>query len=127
MSEWKIVGRRPKFPDEAWVKKQVKDQLKLVKEKVSLWYYMPNGGYYSKSGIPDFKGILCSLGFGIETKDSDGVWSQAQQDIMKDMVEAGGCYILVDEDGLFKLWEILWLSNSLLEGKFFDLRGADKK
>lgn len=127
MSEWHIKGRRPKYPDEAWVKKQIKDQLEqLKKETERLWYYMPNGGYFSISGVPDFMCIFSNLGLGIEAKDTDGKWSEAQQKVKQDMIDAGGCYILVDEDGLFKLWETLWLSNTLLEDNFFDLRGVDK-
>jgi len=123
MTEWRIKGRRPKFPDEAWVKKQVKDQLKLLNS----WYYMPNGGYYSTSGIPDFVGVLNGLFVGVETKDSDGTWSQAQRDRKEEIVKAKGCYILVDEDGLFELWTVLRAGFEMLQGAFFDLRGADKK
>lgn len=126
MDEWKIKGRRPKYPNEAWVKKQVKDQLEALKERYEdIWWYMPNGGYYGVSGIPDF--IICFFGrfVSIETKDTDGKWSQAQQDKQKDISNAGGCYFLVDEDGIFTLWKYLSITD--LNGGFFDLRGADDK
>jgi len=123
MAQWVIKGRRPKFPDEAWVKKQVKSQL----EQLEIWYYMPNGGYYSTSGIPDF--VCCDDGsfLGIETKDSDGKWSQAQQDRAKEIIENGGFYVLVDEDGLFALWDLNSNGPRTFHKGFFDLRGADKK
>lgn len=121
-SEWKIKGRRPKYPDEAWVKKQIKSQL----EALDIWYYMPNGGYFSISGIPDF--VTCEGGFfkGIEAKDSDGKWSTAQQDIKKAITEHGGHYILVDENGIFALWDLLSNGPKGFHNGFHDLRGVDE-
>lgn len=124
MTEWKIKGRRPKYPDEAWVKKQIKNQLEqLEKETERLFFFMPNGGYFGVNGIPDFVCSLDGLFIGIEAKDTDGKWSQLQQDKKKEIIESGGCYILVDEDGLFKLWDVLWIE--VAKGRFYDLRGID--
>lgn len=127
-SSWTIKGKRPKFPTEAWVKKQVKSQL----EQLGAWYFMPYGAGMGRSGIPDF--ICCCKGLfaSIEVKKSGGKVSKLQEAENKGISLCGGWAYLVDENGLQRLWAALssfyspisHYHNRVLSK--IDLRGADK-
>ena len=121
---WEPVGKVPKFPDEAWVKKQIKNQL----ERLSIWWFMPSSSAYGVSGIPDF--VCCSVGMfiSIEAKDADGIWSEHQQERGIEIGKVKGVYILVDEDGLDRLWHFLtqWVYSNELPQGIHDFRGLNK-
>lgn len=117
---WKYKGRMPKFPTEDWVKKQIKDQL----AKLNIWYFMPQGTNFGRAGMPDF--ICCANGhfIGIEAKKLEGIWSGVQAQIGSEINRANGVYIVVDETGLFALWELLaqWHYNNILPPGVHDFR-----
>lgn len=91
---------------------------------------MPQGTRFGRAGVPDF--ICCRYGLfiGIEAKSSctGHPWSVAQQDIAKEIRMAKGYYYVVDENGLYALFQDLnkdiysfWVNGPAV----LDLRGKD--
>jgi hypothetical protein len=85
----------------------VKDKIKSILSDLGIWYFMPVGGYYGKSGIPDF--VCCCFGrfVGIEAKRSTGKWTLLQQKIARQIANSNGLYIVVDEFGIDDLVAML--------------------
>ena len=131
MTEWKIKGRRPKFPDEAWVKKQVKAMFEELKEQgFGVWFFMPQGTTVGRVGIPDFVGCIEGVTVGIETKKAGGEISKLQEKEIGNLLFARGRAYVVDENGLSTLWNKLQKTTTVLclpDELEFDLRGADDK
>lgn len=133
MTEWQIVGRRPKYPDEAWVKKQVKCMFEALKEAgFGVWFFMPQGSNIGRVGIPDFVGCIEGVAVAIEAKKSGGEISKLQWKEIEALTYAKACAYIVDEYGLDTLWNALLgicrygNSNFVFDGECrIDLRGTD--
>lgn len=89
----------PTLSSEADVKREVKKLLKTW----GWFYFMPQAGQYGAAGIPDF--ICCKFGLmlAIETKFGYGKPTPLQQERMKEIREAGGIAVWVNENKLVQL------------------------
>lgn len=95
--------RSPSFKDEGDVKKAIK---KLLKQ-YGWWYFMPKAGPYGTNGVPDF--ICCKDGrfFAIEAKFAYNKPKPLQEERMKEIREAGGIAVWVNESKLDMLESLL--------------------
>lgn len=86
---------------------KVKARVKSLLAKYSVYYTMPIGQTYGRSGVPDF--LCCAEGrfIGIETKAGGNKPSLLQELEMGYINDAGGTTIVVDETGLEALEQIL--------------------
>jgi len=84
---------------EAKVKAKIKDLLKAYKA----YYVMPIGTGYGNSGVPDF--ICCVNGqfLAIEAKAGNNKPTALQEKNIRDIRNAGGYAMVVNEDNLEEL------------------------
>lgn len=91
------------------VKKAVVDTLKLYK---NLYYFYPVMGGYGAAGIPDI--VVCYRGYfiAVECKAGKGKTTALQDKNLKQIRDAEGIAIVVNEENLQELQDIL---NVILE------------
>ena len=82
---------------------KVKEKVKAVLKRRGVWYCMPRGQTFGRSGIPDF--VCCHMGrfFGIETKAGRGKATPLQMRELKDLFRHQGIVLIVREDGMDEL------------------------
>lgn len=92
---------------EAHVKREVRKILDSFGKNIARSMYVPSG--YGKQGIEDF--TLCVYGWfvAIETKYGRGKLTPMQDRRMKEVLEAGGNYLIVTEKNVHRLKERLEL------------------
>ena len=89
---------------EARVKKAIREILK----ELGAYYSMPIGsGYGASTGTPDFLICLSGLFIGIEAKAGKNKPTALQEKNLKQIQEAGGYAIVVNEENLSELREAL--------------------
>lgn len=88
---------------EAKVKKKIKDMLKAY----GAYYAMPVAGMFGSAGVPDF--LVCYVGvfIGIEAKAGRGKTTALQDKNLRDIREAGGQAIVVNEQNIDELEDLL--------------------
>lgn len=81
---------------------KVKKQIKAVldKYKPDVWYFMPRGSSYGRSGIPDFVCCICGSFVGIEAKAGRGHPSPLQTMELEAIRVAEGFATVVYEDDI---------------------------
>jgi hypothetical protein len=86
------------------VKNAVVDILKLYK---NLYYFYPVMGGYGAAGIPDI--VVCYRGYfiAVECKAGKGKTTALQDKNLKQIRDAGGVSLVVNEENLQELQEIL--------------------
>ena len=86
------------------VKNAVVDILKLYK---NLYYFYPVMGGYGAAGIPDI--VVCYRGYfiAVECKAGKGKTTALQDKNLKQIKDAGGVSLVVNEENLQELQEIL--------------------
>ena len=94
---------------EAKVKKAVTDQLKALKA----YYFSPVTGGYGRSGVPDIVGVYKGYFFGIECKAGTNKPTALQEKNLRDIQEAGGLALVVNEDNKAEVTE--WLQTNCRE------------
>ncbi len=79
---------------------KVKQMVKEVLKEYNVYYVMPLGQQYGKSGVPDF--ICCMNGyfFSIETKAGKNRTTIRQEQNMNQIMKSGGSVIVIDESGV---------------------------
>ena len=85
------------------VKKVVTGQLK----KLGCYYFMPATGGYGKSGVPDIVACFEGRFFGLECKAGNNKPTVLQQINLRDIANAGGVALVVNEDNMHDVTEIL--------------------
>lgn len=88
---------------ESYVKRKVREILK----EHGAWYCMPVGGPYGRRGIPDFLVCLNGRLVGIETKAGRNKPTQLQVQQLRQIEEADGIAIVVNERNLESLSKLL--------------------
>jgi hypothetical protein len=88
---------------EAKVKKKVVEQLK----KIKAYYFYPMTHGYGKSGVPDIVGCFESVFFGIECKAKGNKPTPLQEKNLRDIKDAGGIALVVDEHNMDQVVELL--------------------
>jgi len=71
------------------------------------YYFYPVTGGYGKSGVPDIIGCYAGLFFGIECKAGGNKPTALQDKNLKDIREAGGLDLVVNEDNMHEVTAIL--------------------
>ena len=79
---------------------RVKNRLKAMLKKHSVWFYMPQAGVFGRAGIPDFVLIVEGRFIGVECKAGRQKRpTQLQRIAMEGIEEAGGkCFVVYDYD-----------------------------
>lgn len=92
----------------------VKRKVRAILKELNAWYCMPAGTGYGASGVLDFIG--CYAGgsrpgrlTGIETKSGGNQPTALQYKCMKEIEEAGGRTIVIDELNINQLKE--WIES----------------
>lgn len=80
---------------EGKIKKKTKKV--LDKYKGSIYFYMPVPGGYGKQTV-DYLGIFGGIGFAIEAKADGKPPTPNQQDVLDDVVAAGGVAFVINDD-----------------------------
>jgi Holliday junction resolvase len=88
---------------EAKVKKIVVKQLK----ELEAYYFFPATGGYGKSGVPDIVGCHKGMFFGIECKAGKNTPTPLQEKNLRDIREASGFDLVVNEENMGKVAELL--------------------
>jgi Holliday junction resolvase len=88
---------------EAKVKKVVVQQLK----DMGAYYFYPVTGGYGRSGVPDIVGCYEGLFFGIECKAGKNKPTPLQEKNLKEISEAGGLALVVNEENMRMTRELL--------------------
>lgn len=88
---------------EAKVKKVVVQQLK----DIGAYYFYPVTGGYGRSGVPDIVGCYQGLFFGIECKAGKNKPTPLQEKNLKEISEAGGLALVVNEENMRTVRELL--------------------
>ena len=88
---------------EAKVKKIVVQQLK----DMGAYYFYPVTGGYGRSGVPDIVGCYEGLFFGIECKAGKNKPTPLQEKNLKQIAEAGGLALVVNEENMRMTRELL--------------------
>lgn len=71
------------------------------------YYAMPIGTGYGNAGVPDF--LVCHSGrfIGIECKAGKNTTTALQKHHLRQIVEAGGIALVIDENNLHELQTVL--------------------
>jgi pantoate kinase len=79
---------------------KVKEKIKKILKEHGVYYAMPMGTGYGNSGVPDF---LCCVGgqfVAIEAKAGKGIPTALQEKNLRDIKEAGGVSLVINETNL---------------------------
>lgn len=90
----------------------VKQKIKEILKKHKAYYAMPIGSGYGNSGVPDF--LICHNGhfIAIEAKAGRNEPTALQWKNLKDITNAGGTALVVNEENLHDL------ENALTDGAY---------
>ena len=88
---------------EAKVKKVVIAQLK----QLGAYYFYPVTSGYGRSGVPDVVGCYHGVFFGIECKAGKNKPTPLQDRNLKQIRDAGGLDLVVNEDNMYDVIEML--------------------
>lgn len=86
---------------------KVKAKIKKLLAEYNVYYAMPIGTMFGNSGVPDF--LCCVRGkfLAIEAKANGGKPTALQVKHLKDIRDAGGVALVVNEDNLDELENLL--------------------
>jgi hypothetical protein len=82
---------------------KVKKQVRVFLKELGAYYSMPVTGGYGVSGVPDFLVCWRGLFFGIECKANGNKPTALQEKNMRDIREAGGHTMVIDENNVDQL------------------------
>ena len=86
---------------------KVKAKIKKLLAEHDVYYAMPIGSVFGNSGVPDFLCCVSGCFFAIEAKAKGNKPTALQEKHLKDIREAGGTAIVVDENNLDYLETLL--------------------
>jgi hypothetical protein len=79
---------------------KVKAKIKAILKAHNIYYAMPIGTGYGSSGVPDFLVCLNGEFLAIEAKAGKGVPTALQEKNLKQIREAGGRALVINEESL---------------------------
>ena len=79
---------------------KVKAKIKAILKRYDVYYAMPIGTGYGNSGVPDFLVCLNGEFLAIEAKAGRGVPTALQEKNMREIKEAGGRALVINEESL---------------------------
>lgn len=88
---------------EGKVKRVVTKQLR----EMGAYYFFPATGGYGRSGVPDIVGCYKGRFFGIECKAGKNIPTALQQKNLRDIHQAGGFQVVVNEDNMRDVEELI--------------------
>lgn len=92
---------------------KVKDEVRRVLKALNIYYFMPATGGYGRSGVPDIVCCVKGLFVAIECKAGLNQPTELQKREIKNIEEAGGIAMVVNEGSVRGLAEFLiGLSNA---------------
>ena len=86
---------------------KVKDRVKKILKTQGAYYTMPVASGFGNAGVPDILACLRGRFIGIECKANGGRPTALQLSNLKQIREAGGVAIIVDETNISTFVEIL--------------------
>jgi Holliday junction resolvase len=87
--------------------RKVKSAVREVLKELGAYYVMPITGGYGNSGAPDFLVCLRGRFIGIECKAGKGKTTALQERNLRQIKDAGGVALVVNEDDVDKLMSFL--------------------
>jgi hypothetical protein len=87
--------------------RKVKSEVREVLKELGAYYVMPITGGYGNSGAPDFLVCLRGRFIGIECKAGKGKTTALQERNLRQIKDAGGVALVVNEDDVDKLMSFL--------------------
>jgi Holliday junction resolvase len=87
--------------------KKVKNAVMKQLKALGAYSFYPVTGGYGGSGVPDIVGCLNGKFFGIECKAGGNKPTPLQEKNLRDIVEAGGIALVIDESNFHKVAELL--------------------
>ena len=82
---------------------KVKTKIKAILKNYNVYYAMPIGTGYGNSGVPDFLCCIKGKFLAIEAKAGTNQPTELQQKNMRNIREAGGEALVINETGLTML------------------------
>lgn len=82
---------------------KVKAKIKAILKEHGVYYAMPIGTGYGNSGVPDFLCCVDGRFLAIEAKAKHGKPTELQMKHMREINNAGGISILINDDSLAAL------------------------
>jgi pantoate kinase len=79
---------------------KVKEKIKKILNEHGVYYAMPMGTGYGNSGVPDFLCCVSGQFMAIEAKAGKGIPTALQEKNLRDVKEAGGIAVVVNENNL---------------------------
>lgn len=79
---------------------KVKAKIKTILKEHNVYYAMPIGSGYGNAGVPDFLCCVGGLFLAIEAKAGKGVTTALQEKNLRQINEAGGLSLVVNENNL---------------------------
>lgn len=86
---------------------KVKEKIKKLLKLKNVYYFMPRGTTYGRSGVPDFIACVSGSFLGIEAKAGRNTPSPLQDLELANIKNAGGYAIVVNENNLDELETLL--------------------
>ena len=80
--------------------KLVKDKIRKILKEHGVYYAMPMGTGYGNSGVPDFLCCVNGKFLAIEAKAGKGIPTALQEKNLRDIKEAGGVSLVINETNL---------------------------
>jgi hypothetical protein len=92
---------------------KVKKQIKAILDKHGVYYAMPIGSGFGNAGVPDF--LCCVSGYfmAIEAKAGDNKPTALQEKHMKEIRNAGGVALVINETNLDEIETHIKLARNL--------------
>ena len=87
--------------------RRVKNHVRKVLAAAGAYYVMPVTGGYGNSGAPDFLVCLKGMFVGIECKAGRNKPTPLQEKNLRQIVEAGGVCLVINEDNMNDLDDLL--------------------
>lgn len=105
--------------------KKVKDKVKRVLAEHGAYHFMPATHGYGSSGVPDIVACLRGKFVGIECKANGGKPTALQLKNLRELSQAGGLAVLIDERCIDKLSDLLTAVNKIQDGVFINFLESD--
>ena len=79
---------------------KVKAKIKAILKAHNIYYAMPIGTGYGNSGVPDFLCCVNGKFLAVEAKAGKGTTTALQEKNLREIREAGGLTLVINEDNM---------------------------
>lgn len=95
--------------------KRVKDKTVAMLKARGAYYFYPVTAGYGSSGVPDIVACYEGTFYGIECKAGKNPPTKLQVKNLKQIEQAGGIAVIIDEENVFDVFDILELNEDAIE------------